>query len=211
MTVPLFCVALVESVADRFLDDPPAAATILQLRAARALFSGDAGGYLTITRRTADMFEAAGDLRAAAAQRGNAGYACIKLGAYDEAVRLLRAALETAEQNGYSTVITGALVNLGFALGRTGAFTVPTGIHLYMEYDCVDLDIGRLRLAFRKVVKRHDMLRAHTLPDMTQVIEPEGVGDIEERDLRPLPPAGRDAELAAMADTRISLRDGKVV
>lgn len=113
---------LVESVADRFLDDPPAAATILQLRAARALFSGDAGGYLTITRRTADMFEAAGDLRAAAAQRGNAGYACIKLGAYDEAARLLRAALETAEQNGYSTVITGALVNLGFALGRTGAF-----------------------------------------------------------------------------------------
>lgn len=89
-------------------------------------------------------------------------------------------------------------IQRAYWLGRTGAFTVATGIHIYMEYDCEDLDIGRLRLAFRKVVQRHDMMRAHTLPDMQQVIRPEGVGDIEERDLRSLLPSERDAELAAL-------------
>lgn len=89
-------------------------------------------------------------------------------------------------------------IQRAYWLGRTGAFTVATGIHIYMEYDCQDLDIERLRQAFRKVVKRHDMLRAHTLPDMLQVIEPEGVGDIEERDLRHLTPAERDTVLASL-------------
>lgn len=92
-------------------------------------------------------------------------------------------------------------IQRAYWLGRTGAFTVPAGIHLYMEYDCEGLDIERLRLAFRKVVKRHDMLRAHTLPDMRQVIEPDAAGDIEVRDLRALAPGERAAELAAMRES----------
>lgn len=89
-------------------------------------------------------------------------------------------------------------IQRAYWLGRSGAFIVPTGIHLYMEYECEDLEIERLRQAFRRVVERHDMLRAHTLPDMTQVIERAGVSDIEDRDLRAFSPSERTAELEGM-------------
>ncbi|KYG03734.1 hypothetical protein BE21_50170 [Sorangium cellulosum] len=85
-------------------------------------------------------------------------------------------------------------------LGRTGAFTVPSGIHAYREYDCTDLDVARLSRAFRKVVARHDMLRAHTLPDMMQVIEPKVDADIEIIDLRGLDRSTREARLVSLRD-----------
>lgn len=91
-------------------------------------------------------------------------------------------------------------IQRAYWLGRTGAFTVPTGLHLYMEYDCRGLDIDRLQQAFRRVVARHDMLRAHTLPDMSQVIEPSAVGEIEVRDLRGLLQREREAALSAMRE-----------
>ncbi|MDC3955566.1 non-ribosomal peptide synthetase [Polyangium jinanense] len=87
-------------------------------------------------------------------------------------------------------------IQKAYWLGRTGAFTVPTGIHLYREYDCTDLDVERLRHAFSKVVERHDMLRAHTLPDMLQIVEPDLHGDIEVEDLRRFSPVEREARLS---------------
>lgn len=91
-------------------------------------------------------------------------------------------------------------IQRAYWLGRTGAFTIPSGIHFYREYDCIDLDVERLRHAFQKVVERHDMLRAHTLPDMLQVIVPDAVGELEELDLRALDPNARTTKLAAMRD-----------
>lgn len=89
-------------------------------------------------------------------------------------------------------------IQRAYWLGRTGAFTVPSGIHCYQEHDCENLDIERLTRAFRKVVERHGMLRAHTLPDMQQIIERDVSGDIEVRDLRELAPNDRHAKLEAM-------------
>src|SRR5262249_6919076 len=61
-------------------------------------------------------------------------------------------------------------IQAAYWLGRTAAFMIPCGIHMYREYDCTDLDIPRLNRSWRRVVARHDMLRAHTLPNMMQVI-----------------------------------------
>lgn len=89
-------------------------------------------------------------------------------------------------------------IQRAYWLGRTGAFTVPSGIHCYQEHDCENIDIERLARAFRKVVERHGMLRAHTLPDMQQVIERDVSADIEVLDLRALTPDDRRAKLEAM-------------
>ncbi len=92
-------------------------------------------------------------------------------------------------------------IQRAYWLGRTNAFTLPTGIHSYQEYDCIDLDIERLINAFRKVVARHGMLRAHTLPDMLQVVEPNVKEHFDVLDLRGLPPEQRDGKLASMRET----------
>ncbi|EYF04310.1 non-ribosomal peptide synthetase [Chondromyces apiculatus] len=89
-------------------------------------------------------------------------------------------------------------IQKAYWMGRTGAFAVPTGIHLYQEYDCVDLDIERLDRAFRSVVNRHGMLRARTLPEMHQVVEPELDSAIEVVDMRALSTSDIEARLASM-------------
>lgn len=89
-------------------------------------------------------------------------------------------------------------IQRAYWLGRTNAFTLPTGIHTYQEYDCIDLDIERLIIAFRKVVARHGMLRAHTLPDMLQVVEPSVKERFDVLDLRADLADQRESKLANM-------------
>ncbi|MRG97806.1 non-ribosomal peptide synthetase [Polyangium spumosum] len=89
-------------------------------------------------------------------------------------------------------------IQKAYWLGRTGAFSVPTGIHTYSEYHCANLDIERLRAALATVVARHDMLRAHTLPDFMQVVDPEVEPNFEVVDLRGLTPSEQSERLAAL-------------
>ena len=56
-------------------------------------------------------------------------------------------------------------------LGRSGTFeTGNVSTHLYLEIDCIDLDLKRLETAWNKLVERHDMLRAIVLSDGRQQI-----------------------------------------
>lgn len=64
-------------------------------------------------------------------------------------------------------------IQQAYLIGRTAAFEMGNvSIHFYVELDCVGLDLERLCLAWRKLVDRHDMLRAIVLPDgLQQVLE----------------------------------------
>ncbi|TWP53789.1 amino acid adenylation domain-containing protein [Lentzea tibetensis] len=72
------------------------------------------------------------------------------------------------------------------------------GCHGYFEWERDGLDVDRFRAAWRKLVRRHDMLRAVVLPDGTQRVLPETDGeDIRVADLRDLP--ADEAEAHALA------------
>jgi len=109
----------VELVA-RDIDDPGILARIYQTRSSRAMFRGDAGEYLVSEQAAAAEFERAGDLRYACMQRGHVGYACLEIGAYAEAERWLRNALDAGWQLGLQNVVATAKHNLGRALQHQG-------------------------------------------------------------------------------------------
>jgi amino acid adenylation domain-containing protein len=72
------------------------------------------------------------------------------------------------------------------------------GCHGYFEWERDGLDVDRFRAAWRKLVRRHDMLRAIVLPDGTQKVLPEtGGDDIRVADLRSLPAGEADARALA--------------
>ncbi|HEY1551426.1 MAG TPA: protein kinase [Kofleriaceae bacterium] len=101
--------------------EPAILARIYQARSSRSMFTGDAGAYLESEQAAAAAFERAGDLRYACVQRGNVGYACLEIGAYAEAERALRDALDQATRLGLSNVIATTKHNLGRALMMRGA------------------------------------------------------------------------------------------
>jgi tetratricopeptide (TPR) repeat protein len=103
------------------VSEPAILARIYQARSSRSMFTGDAGAYLESEQAAAAAFERAGDLRYACVQRGNVGYACLEIGAYAEAERALRDALDQATRLGLSNVIATTKHNLGRALMMRGA------------------------------------------------------------------------------------------
>jgi tetratricopeptide (TPR) repeat protein len=72
-------------------------------------------------RAAVEACERAGDLRGAQRYRGSAGYACLELGAFDEAVRELRDVLEVSRRLGLQRLAAVARQNLGLALAHAGA------------------------------------------------------------------------------------------
>jgi tetratricopeptide (TPR) repeat protein len=84
------------------------------------MFAGDAGAYLVSELAAAREFERAGDERYACMQRGHVGYACLEIGAFADAERYLREALDSGTRMGLSHVIATAKHNLGRALQRQG-------------------------------------------------------------------------------------------
>ncbi|MDX2088028.1 MAG: protein kinase [Kofleriaceae bacterium] len=110
--------------------DPHVLARIFQTRSSRAMFSGDSGAYVASERAAALAFEQAGDRRYACMQHGHVGYAYLEIGAYAEAERWLRQALDGATRMGLANVVATAKHNLGRALLHQGrldeAFTVET-------------------------------------------------------------------------------------
>jgi eukaryotic-like serine/threonine-protein kinase len=100
--------------------DPRILARIYQTRSSRAMFAGDAGAYVVSEQAAALAFEEAGDLRYACMQHGHVGYAYLEIGAYAEAERWLRRALDGAQRMGLQNVIATAKHNLGRALQHQG-------------------------------------------------------------------------------------------
>ena len=101
--------------------EPAILARVYQARSSRSMFTGDAGAYLESEQAAAAAFERAGDLRNTCVQRGNVGYACLEIGAYAEAERALRDALDQATRLGLANVAATVQHNLGRALMMRGA------------------------------------------------------------------------------------------
>ncbi|MFC3998913.1 amino acid adenylation domain-containing protein [Nocardiopsis sediminis] len=78
-----------------------------------------------------------------------------------------------------------------YLLGRTGVFELGNvSTHAYYEYEG-ELDVERFTLAWRRVIERHDVLRAVVLPDegRQQVLSDPGEFTPEILDLRGADPA----------------------
>ncbi len=96
--------------------DPRILARIYQTRSSRSMFSGDSGAYVVSEQAAALAFEQAGDLRYACMQHGHVGYAYLEIGAYADAERWLRKALDGGLRMGLQNVVATAKHNLGRAL-----------------------------------------------------------------------------------------------
>ncbi|MGW8361252.1 amino acid adenylation domain-containing protein [Streptomyces wedmorensis] len=87
-----------------------------------------------------------------------------------------------------------------YCVGRTGAFELGNvSTHVYLEFDAPGLDLPRFEHAWRRVIDRHEMLRAVMLPDTNeQRILPEVPPyEIRVTDLRGRARQEVDAQLAA--------------
>jgi serine/threonine protein kinase/tetratricopeptide (TPR) repeat protein len=102
------------------VDDPGILARVHAARAARAIFRGDNGELLMEEQAAADEFARAGDFRYECVQRGHVGYACLEIGAFGQAERYLRDALDFARRLGLANVAATVKQNLGRALERQG-------------------------------------------------------------------------------------------
>jgi len=106
---------------DASAHDPSLALAILAARGSVSLFEGDHAGHLEHSRAVIATSELTGDERRAQQARGSVGYACLELGAYDEAVRHLREAMQASRRLGLHSLAAVARQNLGLALAHTGA------------------------------------------------------------------------------------------
>ena len=111
---------IVQTVVDG--NEPSLVARVHQARATEAIVGrGDVTVFLAETEAAIAAFELAGDLRSAAYQRGNAGYAKTTLGSYAAAESTLREALVSAERMGLPAVTAFVRENLGLTLAYRGA------------------------------------------------------------------------------------------
>lgn len=93
-----------------------------------------------------------------------------------------------------------------YRIGRTDAFELGgVSTCFFTEVDVTDLDLPRLERALRRLIARHDMLRAVLLPDGGQRVLPEVPGyEIAVTDLRHMSGADREQRLR---DRHGELRD----
>jgi len=91
-------------------------------------------------------------------------------------------------------------IQQAYWIGRSGLVELgQVSTHRYMELDCPDVDLPRLEEAWRRLIDRHDMLRAIVLPDGRQQVqervEPYVIRVI---DARGCDEAAVEAEIAAL-------------
>ncbi|WP_250126451.1 non-ribosomal peptide synthetase [Chroococcidiopsis sp. CCMEE 29] len=95
-------------------------------------------------------------------------------------------------------------IQQAYWIGRRGDFELSNvSTHAYTEIDTVKLDLSRLEKAWRRLIDRHDMLRAIVLPNgQQQVLEQTPAYKIPVLDLR-----GRTSELTAsqLAEVRAQM------
>jgi tetratricopeptide (TPR) repeat protein len=109
-----------EAALDRFGGSPSTEARIYSAQASRALFEGNPGRFLELTRAAVASFQRAGDMRSVCQKQGSVGYACIEIGAFADGETALREVLEQAERMGLPNIAATAQQNLGLALMRLG-------------------------------------------------------------------------------------------
>jgi amino acid adenylation domain-containing protein len=93
-------------------------------------------------------------------------------------------------------------VQEAYWIGRSGAYELGSvSTHVYFEFEAAGLDLRRLTAALRRVIERHDMLRAIFLPDgRQQILERVPPYSIAVLDLADLPPEARERALAAVRE-----------
>ncbi len=65
-------------------------------------------------------------------------------------------------------------IQQAYWVGRSGGFELGSvSCHVFREFDSDNLDLDRLERALRRVIERHEMLRAVVLPDGRQRILPQ--------------------------------------
>ncbi|MEC3915596.1 polyketide synthase [Nocardia sp. CDC160] len=89
-------------------------------------------------------------------------------------------------------------VQHAYWIGRSGAFGLSdVGCHIYLEYDCRDLDLDRYQEAWNRLIARHDMLRAVITEDgFNRVLDEVPEYRIRRHDLTELPEEDREGTLA---------------
>jgi eukaryotic-like serine/threonine-protein kinase len=100
--------------------DPSVRVRVHEARVVRAFAIGDLANAVGLADELIRGLHDLGDVRSAAMHRSNQGVALNAMGAYTEAERTLRAALEAAEPLGLGRTICAIQQNLGFCLAHTG-------------------------------------------------------------------------------------------
>jgi tetratricopeptide (TPR) repeat protein len=163
---------------------PGILARVYQTRSTRAMFAGDVGAYLECEQAAAEAFERAGDQRYACQQRGHVGYACLEIGAFEDAELHLRAALEAATRLGLNHIVATAKHNLGRALQHRGQLAealatedealelfraqgdrrLESACHVYLSY--ILLELGNLAQSLRELETAYDSAQLPIRPQI---------------------------------------------
>jgi tetratricopeptide (TPR) repeat protein len=99
--------------------EPAARAFALSARVARAMWLGDMEPAAALAQEAIICFDVVGDVRNAAGQRDNAGFAFLQLGAFAAAEGVLLDSIAAAERLGLLTVVNRAKMHLGQFYSRT--------------------------------------------------------------------------------------------
>ncbi len=87
-------------------------------------------------------------------------------------------------------------IQQAYWIGRSGLVELGNvSTHRYMEVECVDIDLSRLEAAWRKLIERHDMLRAIVQPDGRQCV----LKQVPPYQIKTLDVRGRDSREAEEA------------
>jgi hypothetical protein len=99
--------------------EPTARAFALSAKVARAMWLGDIEAAAAFAKEAIMVFDVVGDVRNAAVQRDNAGFALIQLGAFAASEHMLVDAIASAERLGLITVVNKAKLHLGQFYSRS--------------------------------------------------------------------------------------------
>jgi len=98
--------------------EPGARAFVLSARVARAMWVGDIEQAALLAEEAVQGFDTVGDVRNAARQRDNLGFALLLLGAFKRAEVALKEAAEAAEKLGLLAVVNASKLHLGQLYSR---------------------------------------------------------------------------------------------
>ncbi|WP_433759611.1 condensation domain-containing protein [Nocardia sp. CA-135398] len=152
-----------------------------------------------LSHSTVSAFAALLDRRRVASRGGAAmGVSVAPTVSTSAAVTPTPAASASAEPEADSAPFPLTRVQHAYWVGRSGAFGLSdVACHIYLEYDCTDLDLDRYERAWNALIGRHDMLRAVITEDgRNQVLEHVPDYRVRRHDLAAMPVEQREETLA---------------